>query len=93
MAVPTTKNSVLKKLKKSPMKAVRSIKKAASRAGHALKITKIGRKFDSKVSTEVLEARLVKMISSSNSDLLNIDQAMYGARLLTPRAQRQLLNL
>ena len=90
MAVPTTKNSVLKKLKKSPMKAVRSIKKAA---GHALKITKIGRKFDSKVSTEVLEARLVKMISSSNSDLLDIDQAMYGARLLTPRAQRQLLNL
>ena len=93
MVGSSTKNSVLKKLKNSPMKAMRSLKKAASRAGRALRMTKTNRKSDNKIATAVLEARLAKMISESNSDLLDIDQAMYGARLLTPRAQRQLLNL
>ena len=93
MAISNTKNSVLKKLKKKPLKALRSLKKAVSRAGHALRITKTSRRSANKVSTEVLEARLAKMISTSNSDLLDIDQAMYGVSLLTPRAQRQLLNL
>ena len=92
MAVTSTKNQALKKLKKTPMKALRSLRKAASRAVNVLKMKKTSKKSDNKVTTEVLEARLAKMISASNSDLLDIDQAMYVARLLTPRAQRQLLN-
>ena len=75
------------------MKALRSIKKAASRAGRALRTTKSNSKSDNKVATEVLEVRLAKMIYASNSVLLDIDQAMYSARLLTPRAQMQLLNI
>ena len=93
MAISNTNNSLLKKLNKKPMKALRSIKKAASRAGRALRITKSNSKSDNKVATEVLEVRLAKMIYASNSVLLDIDQAMYSARLLTPRAQMQLLNI
>ena len=92
MVVYSTNNSVLKKLKKKPLRALRSLKKVACKAGRVLRMKKS--KGDSAhVGTEVLEARLSQMIHASNSDLLNMEQSMFGARLLTPKAQRLFLGL
>ena len=90
MVIITTKKSVLKKLKKKPLRALRSLKKAASKAGRVLMMKKTK---DSHVGTKVLEARLSQMLHASNSDLLNMEQSMFGARLLTPKAQRLFLGL
>ena len=90
MVVYSTKNSVLKKLKKKPLRALRSLKKVACKAGRVLRMKKSK---DVHVGTEVLEARLAQMLHASNSDLLNMEQSMFGARLLTPKAQRLFLGL
>lgn len=91
MVVYSTNNSVLKKLKKKPLRALRSLKKVACKAGRVLRMKKS--KDSAHVGTEVLEARLSQMIHASNSDLLNMEQSMFGARLLTPKAQRLFLGL
>ena len=82
-----SKGTKSNKVRKSLLMGVK-LRKGMKRLLQALKLMK-----KEEVPVEVIETRLTKMLSASNNNLLSLDSTMAGARLLTPRAQRQLLGL